>query len=159
MIETIDELITTYFLDKEIKDTDTLYRDCTEKVFDLYNNLWKYVFGHPMPKDNVNTTKDIVIKQQATAQEQTTVQQPVANENKSNTKVNKELPRGNQNSEDEAANIKSANNNKMTEKIAHINIVQNAYANGSKVNEDDENTGSGRYSAINNVNINFGRND
>lgn len=163
MIETVEELIEVYSLDKEIKDTNPVYKDFVLKIFGVYCLLKQAIFRLPMPNDNVKTDSLNVtekkpvekkeIKQPSNTQQPEKVQRPAVTENKYVPDIKKECPVKNTNIENERANIKTTTNNKINERTTTINIVQNAYANGT---EDSDGNGC---SAINNININFGNND
>ena len=198
MIETVEELIEVYSLDKEIKKTHPVYRDFVIQLFAIYNLINLRVRLLPIPKDEVkpnnvniveNKSAEVkpienktvenkiiehnpveakpvekkVIKQTANEQP-SSIQKPAIIKNKPVAEVKKEPTVNNGNLENETAKIISAINERLTEQIAHVNIVQNAYVDGNKVNTDDGiedgNTGSKGGSAINTVNINFaGNND
>ena len=174
MIETVEELIEVYSLDKEIEENNPVYKDHAVTVFGIYCLLRNRVLNLPFPKDKVKPTDLSVIENNPTeikpmeekpvenrAIEQPSNKQKSANyDNKHTAKVNEMPNLGNINLENETAKIITAINERLNKQIASINIVQNAYADGNKANTDDEeNSGSNGSSAVNTVNISFAGND
>ena len=109
MIETVEELIEVYSLDKEIKDTNPVYKDFALKIFGVYCALRQAIFQLKISEDNVNslnvTEKKPVenkeIKQPSTTQQPEKVQRPAFTENKSVQEVKKEHPVKNTNFEND----------------------------------------------------------
>ena len=174
MIETVEELIEVYSLDKEIEENNPVYKDHAVTVFGIYCLLRNRVLNLPFPKDEVKPTDLSVIENNPTgikpieaklvedkAIEQPSNMQESANyDSKPTSKVNEVPDLGNINLENETAKIITAINERLNKQIASINIVQNAYADGNNANtEDEENSGSNGSSAVNTVNISFAGND
>ena len=161
MIENVEELIEVYSLDKEIEKTHPVYRNYAIQLFTIYNLINLRIRLLPIPKDEVkpnneNTVGSKPVRNES-ADKPANLPKSANNDKKAVMNVNKAPAEKNTNSGNGNTSENSTTNNKINERTATINIVQNAYANGRS--DDDDDTGSNGCSAINNINISFGNND